>query len=61
MDTHHESAATVAAKAALPAGVSLATIFGIPVSDAILWLTLIYTVLLILHKCMGIYKDFKKL
>ena len=48
------------AKAAVPAGVSLATIFGYQVSDILVWATLIYTILMILHKVYQMYKDFRK-
>lgn len=46
-----------AAKLIPPAGVSLATIYGIPVSDLVLWATLIYTVMLIGHKLFKIFAD----
>lgn len=46
-----------AAKLAPPAGVSLATIYGYPVSDLVLWATLIYTVLLIAHKIYILFSD----
>jgi hypothetical protein len=60
MINQEETAAAVAAKAALPVGVSLATIFGMQVSDLLMWMTLIYTVLLIVHKVWLMYKDFRK-
>ena len=56
----HETTSTMVAKAAVPAGVSLATIFGYQVSDILVWATLIYTVLMILHKIYQMYKDFRK-
>lgn len=63
MSTSHQTAETGAAliaKAAPPAGVSLATIAGIQVSEILLWATLIYTVLMIGHKLYSIYKDVTK-
>ena len=60
METNHEPAAAVVAKAALPVGVSIATIFGYPVSDVLVWCTLIYTLLMIVHKVYLMYKDFRK-
>lgn len=59
--THdQETAAAVAAKSALPVGISLATFMGYQVSDILMWMTLIYTVLLIIHKVYLMYKDFRK-
>jgi hypothetical protein len=60
MINQEETAAAVAAKAALPVGVSLATIFGMQVSDLLMWMTLVYTMLLIVHKIWLMYKDFRK-
>lgn len=60
MTAHEETTAAAAAKAALPVGVSVATIFGVQVSDVLVWMTLIYTVLLIIHKVWMMYKDFRK-
>ena len=59
--THHtaETGAAMVAKAAPPAGVSLATLAGYQVSEILLWATLIYTVLMIGHKMFQIYKDIK--
>ena len=47
--THHtaETGIAIAAKAAPPATVSLATLAGFQVSEILLWATLIYTVLMI--------------
>lgn len=56
---HGESAAAIAAKLSPPAGISLATVFGLQVSDLVLWVTLIYTTLLICHKIYLIYKDIR--
>jgi len=55
---HAESAQAIVAKASPSVGVSLATIAGYPVSDLIIWATLIYTVLLIAHKLYQMYRDF---
>lgn len=59
MSSQHitESGAALAAKAAPPATVSLATLAGYQVSEILLWATLIYTVLMIGHKLYQIYKD----
>lgn len=54
-----EGAAALIAKAAPPVGVSLATVAGIQVSEILLWVTLIYTVLMICHKLYQIYKEVK--
>jgi hypothetical protein len=60
METNNEPAAAAVAKAALPIGVSMATVFGYPISDVLVWCTLIYTLLMIIHKVYLMYKDFKK-
>jgi len=60
MTAHEETTAAAAAKAALPVGVSVATVFGVQVSDVLVWMTLIYTILLIIHKVWIMYKDFRK-
>lgn len=59
--THHtaETGVAIAAKAAPPATVSIATLAGVQVSEILLWATLIYTVLMIGHKVWQIYKDIK--
>lgn len=62
MSTAHSSAetgVTLIAKAAPPASVSLATLAGFQVSELVLWATLIYTILMIGHKIIAIYKDLK--
>lgn len=56
--THHH--VNEAIKVAPAAGVSVATLFGYPVSELILWLTLIYTLLMIAHKVWQIYRDWKQ-
>lgn len=58
--TTAETTAAIFAKAAPPATVSIATMSGFPVSDILLWATLIYTVLMITHKIWQIYKDVTK-
>lgn len=52
-----DTASGIAAKAAAPVSVSLATVAGYQVSEILLWATLIYTVLMIAHKLYTIYKD----
>jgi hypothetical protein len=63
MSAHQQSAAESAgamlAKAAPPASVSVATIAGVPISDLVLWATLIYTLLMIVHKMMSIWRDMR--
>jgi hypothetical protein len=54
-----EGTAALIAKAAPPVGVSLATVAGYQVSEVLIWATLIYTVLMICHKCYQIYKEVK--
>lgn len=63
MSTSHstaETGATLLAKAAPPASVSLATLAGVQVSELVLWATLIYTVLMIGHKVIAIYKEIRQ-
>ena len=63
MSTSHstaETGATLLAKAAPPASVSLATLAGFQVSELVLWATLIYTVLMIGHKVIAIYKEIRQ-
>jgi hypothetical protein len=54
-----EGAAALITKVAPPVGVSLATVAGYQVSEILIWATLIYTVLMICHKCYQIYKEVK--
>jgi hypothetical protein len=54
-----EGISVIAAKVAPPVGVSLATVAGFQVSEVLIWATLIYTVLMICHKCYQIYKEVK--
>lgn len=62
MATEHstETVAAVVTKVAPPATVSLATVAGYQVSELVLWATLIYTVLMIGHKCWQIVKEVRK-
>ena len=55
--TATESGIAISAKVAPPISVSLATLNGMQVSELILWGTLVYTVLLISHKLLMIYRD----
>ena len=52
-----DSGIAIAAKAAPPVSVSIASVAGYQVSEILLWATLIYTVLMIGHKIYAIYKD----
>lgn len=52
-----ESGLVVLAKLAPPTSVTLASVVGLPVSELVLWVTLIYTVLMITHKLFVMYKD----
>lgn len=54
---HSESAASMVAKAAPALGVSAVTVAGFDLSTTVLWLTFIYTVLMIGHKLYQIWKD----
>ncbi len=57
--TAAESAGAMIAKTAPPASVSIATIAGMPVSELVLWATLVYTVLMICHKSLAIWRDLR--
>ena len=52
-----ESGAAIAAKVAPPLSVSIATIYGIQVSEILLWCTLLYTLMMIGHKALAIWRD----
>lgn len=54
-----ESTAAIAAKAAPPVSVSIASVAGYQVSEILLWATLVYTVLMIGHKLYQIFKEFR--
>jgi len=55
-----ETVGAIAAKIAPPVTVSLATVYGLQVSDLVIWATLIYTLLMIGLKLYQIYKEVKK-
>jgi len=57
MQNTTETTVEILAKASAPVSVSLATIAGYQVSDVLLWCTLIYTVLMIIHKLFSMYRD----
>ena len=60
---HHpnaESVADMAIKASPPASVSIATLAGYQVSEILMWATLIYTLLMIGHKLMAIWRDLRR-
>lgn len=62
VNTHHSTAETavdMAIKASPPAGVSIATLAGIQVSEILMWATLIYTLLMIGHKLLSIWREFR--
>lgn len=59
MTDSKETLAAVAVKATPPVTVSIASVFGYPVSDVLIWATLIYTCLLIIQKIYQIYKEVK--
>jgi hypothetical protein len=61
MTTHTtaETGVAMAAKAAPPASISIATLAGVQVSELVLWATFIYTVLMIGHKIIAIWRDIK--
>jgi hypothetical protein len=59
MTDSKETVAALAVKSAPPVTVSLASICGYPVSDVLVWATLIYTLLLIIQKIYQIYKEVK--
>ncbi len=52
-----ESTAVVLAKLVPPASVTAASVLGLPVSELVLWVTLIYTLLLIVHKLVVMCRD----
>lgn len=63
MTTHQstaESIADMAIKASPPASVSIATLAGYQVSEILMWATLIYTLLMIGHKLMAIWRDLRR-
>jgi hypothetical protein len=52
-----ETTMEMAAKASAPVSLSLASVAGYQVSDVLLWCTLVYTVLMIMHKLFSMYRD----
>jgi hypothetical protein len=60
MTNQEETVGAIAAKVAPPVSVSLATVYGYQVSEIVLWVTLIYTILMIGLKIYQIYKEVKK-
>ena len=59
MTDSKETVTALAVKSAPPVTVSIASICGYPVSDVLVWATLIYTCLLIVQKAYHIYKEVK--
>lgn len=60
VNTHHSTAETavdMALKASPPASVSIATLAGIQVSEILMWATLVYTLLMIGHKLVSIWRE----
>lgn len=60
MDSHNtaaEGGAAIAAKLAPPASVSFATFMGVQVSEILMWVTLVYTVVMLGHKLYQIYQE----
>lgn len=57
---HVETGAAIATKLAPPVTISLASINGYPVSDVVLWITLVYTALLLGHKVWQVWKEVTK-
>jgi hypothetical protein len=55
-----EGTLSAAAKLGGPLTIAGATVAGYPVSELVLWTTLIYTVLMIVHKAWQMWKDFRK-
>ena len=49
----------MAIKASPPATVSIATLAGYQVSELVLWATLLYTLLMIGHKLLVIWRDLR--
>ena len=63
MSTHNQAAETavdMAIKASPPATVSIATLAGYQVSELVLWATLLYTLLMICHKSMTIWRELRR-
>jgi len=60
MTHENETAGAIITKVAPPVSVSLATVYGFPVSEILVWATLIYTLLMIGIKLYQIYREIKK-
>ena len=63
MSTYNQAAKTAVAtaiKASPPATVSIATLAGYQVSELVLWATLVYTVLMICHKTLVIWRELRQ-
>ena len=52
-----ESGVELLAKIAPPASITVASLSGIQVNEIIVWATLIYTVLMIIHKMISMFHD----
>lgn len=57
---NQETSAVIAAKVAPPTSVSLASLAGYQVSELVMLVTLIYTILMIAHKLYTIYHDVRE-
>lgn len=57
--TAAETVGGIAAKVAPPATISIATVAGVHVSEIVLWLTAVYTALMIGHKAWLIVKEIR--
>lgn len=57
--TAAETVGGIAAKVGPPATVSIATVAGVHVSEIVLWLTAIYTALMIGHKTWQIIREIR--
>jgi hypothetical protein len=55
-----ETGVAIVTKAAPPISISLASFAGYPVSDILIWATLLYTLLLITQKLLEMYRHFLK-
>ncbi len=56
-NTTTESAGAILAKLAPPASVTVASVAGMQISDIVLWATLIYTLLMIVHKMISMAQE----
>lgn len=60
MNQEAETGAAIATKLAPPASVSLASLAGYQVSELVMLVTLIYTILMIVHKVYTIWNDVRE-